>query len=107
METYKHLLWECEEARLIWECYNSYLRRLGVGLDLTLSFEDIFKTEHHRALSMLKVRIVQAMIQIERPTAWNIDKIKKLALELKCIELYNAQIKHKFDSTKTKWNLIT
>ena len=41
---------------------------------------------------MIKVRLIQAMIQIARPVAWGVGRIKGLALELKCIELYNSVI---------------
>ena len=36
---------------------------------------------------MIKVRVIQAMTQIEKPT----ERFKKLALELKCIELYHLE----------------
>ena len=29
-------------------------------------------------MSMLKVRVVQAMIQTERPIGWNVERIKRL-----------------------------
>ena len=55
---------------------------------------------------MIKVRVVQAMLQIERPTGWGIDRVRKLALELKRIEIYNGAVKNKKDVTNTKWEPI-
>ena len=106
IENYSHLLWACNEARLIWEAYNSYVRQTGMHGCQILSFEDIFTTESNRAISMLKVRIIQTMIQIERPSGWNIEKIRKQALELICIEVYNSPIKHNLPQTETKWKLV-
>ena len=55
---------------------------------------------------MIKVRVIQAMIQIERPSGWGIERFRKVALELKCIEIYNAAVKVKKDVTKTKWEPV-
>ena len=55
---------------------------------------------------MIKVRVIQAMIQIERPTGWGIERVRKLALELKCIEIYNGAVKSTKDVTKIKWEPI-
>ena len=45
---------------------------------------------------MIKVRVIKAMIQVVRPTA----------LELKCIELYNATAEGKKEATKLNWEPI-
>ena len=40
----------------------------------------------------MKVSVIQAMIQIERPTGWRIDEVRKLAMELKCIEIFSSGV---------------
>jgi hypothetical protein len=55
---------------------------------------------------MIKARVIQAMIQIERPTNWNMERVRKLATELKMIEIYNSVAKYKFEVTKQRWNFI-
>ena len=35
--------------------------------------EDVFLIDEYRVISMLKVSVMQAMIQIERHTGWRID----------------------------------
>ncbi len=39
------------------------------------------------------MKIVQGMIQVERPKCWTLDRINDIAKEIKCIELYNEKIK--------------
>jgi hypothetical protein len=41
------------------------------------------------------VKVIQAMIQIERPIGWTINNIRKIALDLKNIEIYNSAFKNK------------
>ena len=37
----------------------------------------------------VKMKIIQEMIQIERPNGWNIDRINLISKEINKIELYN------------------
>ena len=37
----------------------------------------------------VKMKIIQEMIQIERPSGWNLDQINGLSNDIKRIELYN------------------
>ena len=49
------------------------------------------------------IRIIQAMIQIERPTGWDITKIRNLAIEIWRFEIYNSAVNHKLEQTKNRW----
>ena len=69
-------------------------------------YEDVFTIDDNRIISMIKIRVVQAMIQVTRPTAWLMSRVKGKAMELKCIELYNATIKGAKDSCKLSWEPI-
>ena len=70
------------------------------------SFEKVFAIDDNRIISMIKVRVVQAMIQISRPVAWGVARIRTLALELKCIELYNSAVVGKKEATRLNWENI-
>ena len=35
------------------------------------------------------MKIIQEMIQIERPSGWNIDRINLISKEINTIEIYN------------------
>ena len=39
------------------------------------SFERVFTIDDNRMISMIKVRVIQAMIQIARPVAWMVGRI--------------------------------
>ena len=53
------------------------------------TYEEVFTIDDNRIISMLKARIIQAMIQVERPTTLGVGRVRGLAMELKRIELYN------------------
>ena len=71
------------------------------------SYERVFTIENNRIISMIKVRVIQAMIQIARPVGWGVGRIRGLALELKCIELYNSAIAGKLEATRINWERVT
>jgi hypothetical protein len=57
-------------------------------------------------LSKIKIRVIQEMIQIERPVNWAIERIQKIANELRCMEIYNATKINKLEKAKTKWDIM-
>ena len=50
--------------------------------------------------------MIQAMIQIARPTGWGMGRVRGLALEIKCIELYNSVAKGKKEITGISWQNV-
>ena len=52
------------------------------------------------------MKIIQAMIQIVRPSGWTIERIKILAREHKYIEIYNSAAKMKLEVTQHMWRKI-
>ena len=46
-------------------------------------YEAVFNIDGSSVISMIKVRVIQAMIQVVRPTGWNADRLKKMAGMLK------------------------
>ncbi len=97
VETYMHLLWECREARRIWGAFNDYsdyntpIRQTDQQDDKVQEYEDIFEIGNMGFVNKIKIKVIQGMIQIERPINWSIDNIKTIASEIKNTELYNAQ----------------
>ena len=57
------------------------------------TYEDVLTIDNNRIISMIKVRTIQAIIQVMRPVAWSKGRIRGLAIELKCIELLLGQLK--------------
>ena len=105
-ETYRHLFWECVESRRVWLAFNDYMTRINNSQFKVESYEEIFNISTNRILSMIKVRVIQAMIQIERPRGWKWDTVRKYALELKMLEIYNSKAKNKLDFVKMKWHYV-
>ena len=105
VETYKHLFWECRESKRVWNAFNDYMSSINQPHTVE-KYDDVFLIDDNRIISMLKVRVIQAMIQIERPSGWGIEMVRRLATELKCIEIYNAAAKHKMEDTKKKWESV-
>ena len=77
----------------MWKAFDEKMIVIGHTHRVTRC-EDVFLIDDNRIISMLKVRVIQAMLQIEW-TEWGIDRVRKLAMELKCIETYNAAAQHK------------
>ena len=105
-ETYRHLFWECREAMKVWYSLNDNVRAIGQPQCEVKGYEDVFRIENVSIVSVIKVRVIQAMIQIERPVGWNQENIRKLAIEVKMIEIYNSVVKGKLEATKRKWGTI-
>ena len=106
-ETLKHLLWDCVEAKKVWKSYNEYLQKTDYAQSKIQNYEDIYITQDISALSTVKMKIIQEMIQIQRPMGWSMDNVEKIAKEMKNIELYNSKANNNFDKTRKKWNKIT
>jgi hypothetical protein len=93
VETYKHLLWECREAKNIWQLFNEFVTNANQGSEKVQDYDNIFKIADKENVSKVKMKIVQGLIQVERPKCWTLDRINDIAKEIKCIELYNEKIK--------------
>ena len=91
IETYRHLLWECRESRRIWKAYNEFLGMIEHPKEVVEKYDDVFMIGNIGMLSKIKMKVIQGMIQIERPTNWTIEHIKKIANEIKNMELYNSK----------------
>jgi hypothetical protein len=66
----------------------------------------VFRVGSHPANCMIKIKIIQALIQIERPTYWNRQNILDIINDLRKVEKYNSSISRTIDKFKIKWNLF-
>jgi hypothetical protein len=94
VETTKHLLWECQDSRLIWDKLNEILNVIGLMNEKMLTYEDLYKVTDNIPVTHIKMKIIQAMIQIDRPIKWNKHKVIELINATSNIEKYIA-IKNK------------
>jgi hypothetical protein len=67
IETMKHMLWECRESANIWSLLNNTLSEIGLERERILEYEDVFNVTNSSAITHIKMKIIQEMIQITRP----------------------------------------
>jgi hypothetical protein len=88
-ESTKHLLWGCWESRNIWDLFNRWTIDNNSRAKLVNDYQDIYNIDDCAHVCKVKMKIIQEMIQIERPRGWNLDKIKIISKDITKIELYN------------------
>jgi hypothetical protein len=98
-EDMRHLLWDCSHASHIWSIYNNIMNK--VNHRRTENFEDVFTPGDNQPTCIVKIKLIQQLIQIDRPKNWNEEKLKKIIEQTMSTDLYNATkneamlIKHK------------
>ncbi len=55
-------------------------------------YEDVFQTCEMPVIGIVKAKIIQALIQIERPMNWNREKLLDTITDLINVERYNAMV---------------
>ena len=78
VESYKYLLWECREARRIWSIYGEFMVAIKQPNERVIGYEDVFKLGDAGVVNKVKMKVIQEMIQIERPVSWSINNIGAL-----------------------------
>jgi exonuclease III len=107
METLKHLLWDCNDSYNIWNIFNNTLSKLSNETISVNRYDDIFYAINSPSLGLVKIKIIQELIQINRPKNWTTDNLTNIINNLVDIERYNAVQERKLDKFKSKWqNLI-
>jgi hypothetical protein len=104
IETTKHLLLECVHAKNIWSLYNTLMTQIGKSCELVNNFEEVVKSCNSPEISIVKVKIIQQLIQIERPMNWDQEKLHTIIRELINIEQFNANASRSIDKFNMKWN---
>ena len=89
IESTRHLLWGCEESRNIWGLFNIWIANNNPSSKLVNEYKDIYNIDNCAHVCKVKMKIIQEMIQIERPNGWNIERINLISKEINKIEMYN------------------
>jgi hypothetical protein len=103
IETTKHLFYDCVQVKNIWIIFNEIMTKIGKGEDSVRKYEDIYKIPVLESITIVKLRIIQEMVQIIRPKEWNMNKVLNLIKELKNMECYNSKINGSKNKFKNKW----
>ena len=102
-ETTKHLLWDCSFSQLAWKNLNSILDEKKLGLDKIVSYEKIFDFGGTACSTLIKLKIINEFIQIERPKQLSKSKISTLINQLIITEKYIAIKNQKLGKLKERW----
>ena len=102
-ENTKHLLWECTHVQNIWKLYNNLMAKLQLNNELVNSFKNIFETGQTQGACLVKIKVIQEMIQVERPRNWGNDNLIKIITDLIHIDSYNAKLNRTVEKFASKW----
>jgi uncharacterized protein (UPF0335 family) len=69
-------------------------------------YKDVYKEGHNAGISTFKMKLIQELIQIRRPTNWDQEKLESLIEDLVRVEKYNCIITHKEHKFENKWNFL-
>ena len=78
-----------ELANIIWQRYNEYTTDRGNSNIKVTSYDEIFEIGDTRILNIVKMKIIQIMIQIVRPTNMTRGDLEKIEKDLRGMEAYN------------------
>jgi hypothetical protein len=105
-ENLKHLVYSCYHANLMWTLYNEFIFKIKITNEKVTNYEDVFKIPTSQELSLVKIKLIQSMIQIERPTNWKVTDLIRMIRETSNILKYNATINRTRDKHDKKWENI-
>jgi hypothetical protein len=72
------------------------------GVKVT-NYEDVFVPGESDAVCNVKIKLIQELIQIERPKNWKIENFRNIIINMANIESYTASMKNQSNSNKIKW----
>jgi hypothetical protein len=102
-ESTKHLLWDCPSSQFAWKNYNIILEDRNLGLDKIVSYEKVFDFGGTACATLIKLKIINEFIQIERPKHMSNSKILSVINQLIITEKYIAIKNQKLDKFKERW----
>ena len=103
-ETIEHLLWECRYSKLAWDSFNTVLANKEIKDSFIKSYKDVYSFNNLACVNTIKLKIINGLIQIERPKNMNVDNIIKIINDLKNIEKYIAKKNQSLKQFEKKWN---
>jgi hypothetical protein len=106
LENTKHMLWSCVQVDRIWKIYNNMLLSINQRNDSLNSFDDIYKTSENAEIVLIKIKVIQSLIQIERPSNWSENNLKKIVKDIVDVEKYNHSVNGKMLMYEQKWSKV-
>ncbi len=81
-ENTKHLLLECPFSLMAWQNFNEILEDRNLGSEKIVSYKNIFDFEGSACVNLVKLKLINEFIQIERPKNLTKDKISTIIKQL-------------------------
>jgi hypothetical protein len=106
IESTNHLLWGCTHSKKIWQIFNEFLVKVNQVKELVQSYDDVYKVGKSPEIALVKIRVIQAMIQIERPQSWSNENLSVLVRDILNMERYNSNRNGKMEHFKRRWSNI-
>jgi hypothetical protein len=104
IETTKHLLFECNQVAKIWKLFNTLMSDVNQGENKVEHYDDVYKSCVNPASSLIKIKVIQSLIQIQRPSNWTRNNLLDILKEIKNIEKYNSLKNRTLEKFERKWN---
>jgi hypothetical protein len=99
-EDTRHLMWGCVHSTNIWALYNNTMIKIGNQEEVVREYEDLFKPGLTKVNAIIKIKMIQELIQINRPMNWKSENIMRIIKEMK-----NIQNTLKVDG-RDEWNVF-
>jgi hypothetical protein len=77
---------------------------IGLANENILTYEDIYNITDNIPVTHIKLKIIQEMIQIIRPSGWNKSRVIDVINSIVNTEKYLAIKNRKVASWQSKWN---
>ena len=74
VKSYMHLFWDCNESRKSRRAYNGYMTLLHLPNEAITCYDVVLKISDIGCITIVKMKIIQAMIQITIPSGWGLTK---------------------------------
>jgi hypothetical protein len=107
IETVSHLLWECANVKIVWNEYNAFMSKVGQEQELVRSYNSIYTAGNKPSTNIIKIKLIQELIQKERLTHWNSGKMEILVSDLIKMDKYIALKNHEMDRFNKKWKFVS
>jgi hypothetical protein len=78
---------------------------MGKEQDLVRNYNNVYRTGPNPISTLIKIKVIKELIQIERPKNWDDNRMESLVKEIINNERYIAKKKYLLGKFLSKWDL--
>jgi hypothetical protein len=82
------------------------MTKLNCDNEKVLTYEDVFIPGKSSSICIIKIRLIQELIQMDRPKNWTDKNIEQICIEIMKMEKYNAITNRTIFKFESKWQNI-